>query len=96
MADSGGANGVAGDLFTVDPSIRRRRRRGAIVRFGLLAALMVAIAALVTLIITILNSSFGLVAVENSRPPSELVASLGYPQDSELEDLTKQDRKSVV
>ena len=71
--------------------MRRRRRRGVIVKFGLLAALMVAVAALVTLIITILNSSFGLVAVENVRSPSELVASLGYPKDAELGDLTKQE-----
>ncbi len=81
----------ATDLFAGDASTRRRRRRGAIVKFGLLTALMVAVAALVTLIITILNSSFGLVAVESSRPPSELVAGLGYPPDIDLEDLTKQE-----
>ena len=81
----------ATDLFAVDPLISRRRRRGVIVKFGLLVALMVAVAALVTLILTILNSSFGLVAVENVRPPAELVASLGYSQDAELEDLTKQE-----
>ena len=52
---------------------------------------MLAVAALVTLILTILNSSFGLVAVENARPPSDLVRSLGYPQDTELGDLTKQE-----
>ena len=52
---------------------------------------MLAVAALVTLILTILNSSFGLVAVENARPPSELVGSLGHPEDTELGDLTKQE-----
>ena len=82
---------AATDLFTVDPLIRRRRRKGVIVKFGLLVALMLAVAALVTLILTILNSSFGLVAVEDARSPSELVSSLGYPQDTELADLTKQE-----
>ena len=81
----------ATDLFVTSPQMRRRRRRGVIVRFGLLAALMLAVAALVTLILTILNSSFGLVAVENARSPSDLVGSLGYPKDTELGDLTKQE-----
>lgn len=79
------------NLFVTSTQMRRRRRRGVMVKFGLLVALMVAVAALVTLIITILNSSFGLVAVENAKPPSELVASLGYPRDTELGELTKQE-----
>lgn len=92
MAASGDPSGrTATDLFAVDPRTRRRRRRGTIVRFALLAALMVAVAALVTLIITILNSSFGLVAVENVRSPSGLVSSLGYPPDTDLDELTKQE-----
>jgi len=61
------------------------------VRFGLLVALMLAVAALVTLILTILNSSFGLVAVENVRSPSDLAGSLGHPRDTELGDLTKEE-----
>ena len=91
MAASREADVRTTDLLVTSPQMRRRRRRGVIVKFGLLAALMVAVAALVTLIITILNSSFGLVAVENVRSPSELVASLGYPKDTELGDLTKQE-----
>ena len=79
------------DLFAVDPVIRRRQRRGVIAKFGLLVALMVAVAALVTLILTILNSSFGLVAVENARPTSDLVSSLGYPSDTGLDELTQQE-----
>ena len=82
---------TATNLFALDPQIKRRRRRGVIVKFGLLVALMLAVAALVTLILTILNSSFGLVAVENARAPSDLASSLGYPQDTELADLTKQE-----
>ncbi len=79
------------NLLITSEHMRKRQRRGIIVRFGLLAALMVAVAALVTLIITVLNSSFGLVAVENERSPSELVASLGYPPDTDLESLSKQE-----
>ena len=91
MAASRDVRGDTTNLFATSPQLRRRRRRGVIVKFGLLAALMLAIAALVTLILTILNSSFGLVAVENARSPSQLVASLGYPQDTDLGELTKQE-----
>ena len=79
------------DLFMTSPQMRRRLRRGVIVKFGLLVALMLAIAALVTLILTILNSSFGLVAVENVRSPSDLAGSLGHPRDTELGNLTKEE-----
>ena len=91
MAASRDVQGDTTDLFATSPQMRRRRRRGVIVKFGLLAALMLAIAALVTLILTVLNSSFGLVAVENAKSPSQLVASLGYPQDTDLGELTKQE-----
>ena len=86
-----GARGDPSDRPATSNQARRRERRGGIVRFGLLAALMVAVAALVTLIITILNSSFGLVAVQNARPPSELVASLGYPEDTEMGSLSREE-----
>ena len=78
-------------LLQASSHMRRRQRRGLIVRFALLAALMVAVAALVTLIITVLNSSFGLVAVENERSPSELVAGRGYPEGTRLGDMSKKD-----
>ncbi|MXZ68480.1 MAG: phosphate ABC transporter permease PstA [Acidimicrobiia bacterium] len=76
--------------------MRRRQRRGLIARFALLGALMVAVAALVTLIVTILNSSFGLVAVENERSPEDLVASRGYPAGTALGDLTKEDLVAIL
>ena len=91
MAVSPDTEGRTTDLFVMSPHMRKRRRRGVLVKFGLLVALMLAVAALVTLILTILNSSFGLVAVENERSPSELVGSLGYPHDTELAELTKQE-----
>lgn len=84
------------DLLSASSQMGRRRRRGTIVKFGLLAALMVAIAALVTLIITVLNSSFGLVAVDTNQRPSDLVASLGYPAGTELGDLGKDDLVTLL
>ena len=60
----------APDLFTASPYMARRRRKGSFVKYTLLLALMAAVAALVTLIITVINSSFGLAAVENARSPS--------------------------
>ena len=91
MAVSQDTEGGTKDLFVTSPHMSRRLRRGVLVKFGLLVALMLAVAALVTLILTILNSSFGLVAVEDARSPSELVGSLGYPHDTELGELTKQE-----
>lgn len=89
-------NGGAPDLLQTSSQMRRRQRRGLIARFALLAALMVAVAALVTLIVTILNSSFGLVAVENVRSPADLVASRGYPEGTALGDLTKEDLVALL
>ena len=91
MAALRDAQGGTTDLLVTSPQMMRRRRRGVIVRFGLLVALMLAVVALVTLILTILNSSFGLVAVENAKSPSDLVSSLGYPKNTELDELTKQE-----
>lgn len=88
--------GRASDLLRSSSQMRRRQRRGLIARFALLAALMVAVAALVTLIVTILNSSFGLVAVENARSPSELVTSRGYAEDTALGDLSKEDLVALL
>ena len=90
------ADGRASDLLQSSSQMRRRQRRGLIARFALLAALMVAVAALVTLIVTILNSSFGLVAVENTRSPSELVASRGYAEGTALGDLGKEDLVALL
>ncbi|MDE0138901.1 MAG: phosphate ABC transporter permease PstA [bacterium] len=84
------------DLLRTSAQMRRRQRRGLVAKFALLGALMVAVAALVTLIVTILNSSFGLVAVENERSPGELVTGLGYPEGTALGDLTKEDLVALL
>ena len=86
----------ASDLLRTSSQMRRRQRRGLIARFALLGALMVAVAALVTLIVTILNSSFGLVAVENVRSPGDLAVSRGYPEGTALGDLTKEDLVALL
>ncbi len=90
------ANGGASNLLRTSSQMRRRQRRGLIARFSLLAALMVAVAALVTLIVTILNSSFGLVAVENAQSPGDLVTSRGYPEGTALGDLSKEDLVALL
>lgn len=84
------------DLFTASPHMLRRRRKGSFVKYSLLLALMAAVAALVTLIITVINSSFGLAAVENVRSPSELAAGLGYPEGTELGSLGKEDLVALL
>ena len=96
MAPSQEIQGGTPDLLVTSVQMSRRLRRGIIVKFGLLVALMVAVAALVTLIITVLNSSFGLVAVENARSPSELVSGLGYPSDTDLASLGSQDLVTLL
>ncbi len=83
-------------LTEVPAQLRRRRGWGKAVRISLLAALMTAVAALVTLLLTVLNSSFGLIAVENENSPRELVASVGRPADAEMSDLGKQELVSLL
>lgn len=87
---------AAAGLLSSSAHMRRRRRRGVIVKFGLLLALMAAVAALVTLLITVLNASFGLVAVENAKPPSELAAGLGHPEGTDLASLGKEDLVALL
>jgi phosphate transport system permease protein len=70
---------------------RRTRRAGAF-QVACLLALIIAVIALATLLYTIINDSFGLVAVVNANEPAELVASLGYdPAEVGLEDLSDEE-----
>ena len=55
-------------------NIAGRRRRGNVWRIVFYAATTTAIAALAVLLVTILNSAFGLVLVQNEIEPTELVA----------------------
>jgi phosphate transport system permease protein len=67
--------------------IRRRRRIGGIWKLGFLSGLMVAVLALVTLLVTIINGAFGLVAVQNVVSPSEAVQRIGLPPETDLASL---------
>lgn len=80
-ADTGFPEGPA-----LDKGIRRRRTRGTTFRSGFLVALLVAVAALVTLLVTIVDDSFGLVAIVEVVPEADLAAR--YGGDS-LDDLSK-------
>jgi len=55
----------------------RRTRRARLFQMACLLALMIAVVALATLLYTIVNDSFGLVAVVNERDPEGIVADLG-------------------
>ncbi len=73
----------------LEQHIGRRRRRGGYLRLAFLSAVMVSIVALGTLLYTIINSSFGIVALENEIDPETLVAEAGFDGDRVLEDLSK-------
>lgn len=67
----------------------RRQRRSTLFQYFCLAMLSVAVLALATLLYTIINDSFGLVAVVNQNDPDQVVADLGYdPAETTLQDLS--------
>jgi phosphate transport system permease protein len=58
-------------------------------KFFCLAMLTIAVLALATLLYTIINDSFGLVAIVNQNDPDQIVAEAGYdPQTTTLQDLS--------
>jgi len=70
----------------------KRTRRGHLARAGFLSLLILAVLALATLLLTIIDDSFGLVAIVNENEPAEVVASLGYdPAEVSLDSLSKED-----
>lgn len=72
-----------------DKLLDRRSRRALWMSLVLLSALVVAVIALATLLWTIINDSFGLVAEIDQVPRQEIVASFGYdPATTSLDDLT--------
>lgn len=75
----------------------KRTRRGTTAKFGFLFLLSLAVLGLAVLLMTIINDSFGLVAVVNQQEPEEIVASLGYdPGEVTLESLSKEDLVTVL
>jgi phosphate transport system permease protein len=78
----------AGDEFR--RLLDRRTRRARAWHLAFLVLLMLAVLALATLLYTVINDSFGLVAVVNERNPEDVVAALGHdPATTELSDLSK-------
>lgn len=80
------------DLFPSESEYRglvsRRARRARIFQASCLLALTIAVLALATLLYTIINGSFGLVAVVNQNDPEAIVAELGYdPETTDLVDI---------
>ena len=72
--------------------LSRRTRRARWFQFVCLASMVVAVIALVTLLYTIINDSFGLVAIVNQNNPEDLVADLGYdPETTTLGDVSYDD-----
>lgn len=77
--------------------LKKRTRRALFAQGALMLALIVAVIALVTLLLTIINDSFGLVAQVNQVEPQEIVASAGYdPTEVALGDLSKDELVTVL
>jgi phosphate transport system permease protein len=69
--------------------LNKRQRRALWFRILAVAALVTAVMALGTLLYTIINDAFGLVAVVNERNPDEIVTDLGYdPAETSLVDIS--------
>jgi phosphate transport system permease protein len=70
----------------------RRARRSGLARVGFLVLLMIGVLAVASLLLTIIDDSFGLVAVVNEKEPETIVAELGYdPTTVSLDSLGKAD-----
>jgi phosphate transport system permease protein len=62
-------------------------------RMLFLTALMLAVLALLTLVYTVINDAFGLVAMESTIPPEEIIAEYNLPAD---QGLSATDKDSLV
>ena len=77
--------------------VSSRKRKGLAARLVFLTALTIAVLALLTLLYTIINDSFGLVAVVNERNPEDIVADLGFdPETTALADLSREDHLGLL
>ena len=89
------------DLFPSDEDyeglLSRRTRRARLFQAFCLLMLTIAVLALATLLYTIINDSFGLVAVVNQNEPEALVAELGHdPATTALNDLSYDEMVSLL
>jgi phosphate transport system permease protein len=68
----------------------KRTRRARFSQLGFLSLLTLAVIALATLLYTVINDAFGLVAIVNAKDPEVVVAEAGYdPATTTLSDLSK-------
>lgn len=80
-----------------DELLNARTRRARVWQFGFLGLLTVAVLALGTLLYTIINDSFGLVAIVNANNPEDVVAGLGFdPDTTSLADLSKDELVTLL
>jgi phosphate transport system permease protein len=77
--------------------LSRRTRKATWFQLFCLAMLTIAVLALATLLYTIVNDSFGLVAIVNQNEPEAIVADLGYdPETTGLNDITFDEMVSLL
>ena len=89
------------DYFPTEDEYQRlldkRTRRGTTVRLTFLLMLTVAVVGLGILLYTIIDDSFGIVAVVNETEPEDVLASYGYdPAVTTLTDLNKEQLVDVL
>ena len=80
----------------IDRQIETRKRQGAIARSLFLLSLIVAVLALLTLLVTVINQSFGLVATVDEVSTAEIMESLGAATDAQLDELDKDQLVAVL
>lgn len=77
--------------------LQTRRRKAGLSSALFLMVLVVAVAALATLLYTITNEAFGLVALVNQQEPEAVVAAAGFdPETMTLEEMNKDDLVDVL
>lgn len=87
---------IAAENRAKDKGLRQRTRLGYMWQGIFYIATSIAIIALVTLILNILNSAFGYVAVKNSVEPAVLVEQVQPGSGIELHDLEKADLLTIL
>lgn len=87
---------IAAENRASDKNLSRRTRSGMIWQAIFYAATAIAILALITLILNIVDGAFGYVAVKNTVEPSVLVEQVRPGSDVEMADLTKEELLTLI
>ena len=82
----------------MDPTANlvQRKRRSQVWKLVFLATLFVSVAALIALLVSIINGAFGLTALEVTRQPADLVRSVGITNEIPLADLPSTDYLTIL